>query len=160
MTGPFSERVRPPGPAVIGYAPGVYDLFHIGHLNLLRRARLACDWLVAGVVSDDVAQGMKHKRPVVPQEERLEVVAAVRFVDEVFLEDQPDKYLTWEKVQYTTLFKGDDWVASPTYTALIQRLEQHGVQLVYLPYTGHLSSTLLRDQHGVDEGRPRREGTS
>lgn len=147
---------RPPAPAVIGYAPGVYDLFHVGHLNLLRRARLACDWLVAGVVSDDVAAGMKGKRPVVPELERLEVVRAVRFVDEVFLEDQPDKYLTWDAVRYTALFKGDDWVASPTYTSLIERLADHGVQLVYLPYTGHQSSTLLRDQHGVAEGRPDR----
>lgn len=150
---------RPGPPAVIGYAPGVYDLFHVGHLNLLRRARLACDWLIAGVVSDDVAAGMKDRRPVVPQDERAAVVAACRFVDEVFVEDQPDKYLTWERVRYTALFKGDDWVMSPTYRDLIERLEPFGVSLVYLPYTDHLSSSSLRDRDGVDEGRPERHRT-
>jgi glycerol-3-phosphate cytidylyltransferase len=151
---------RPAAPAVIGYAPGVYDLFHVGHLNLLRRARLACDWLVAGVVSDVVAEGMKHRMPVVPEDERMEIVEACRFVDEVFLEDQPDKYLTWERVGYTALFKGDDWVLSPTYRDLMERLAPQGVQLIYLPYTAHLSSTILRDQDGVDEGHPERRRTS
>ncbi len=147
---------RPPAPALIGYAPGVFDLFHVGHLNLLRRARLACDHLIAGVVSDEVAMAQKGKRPVVPEAERLEIVSAVRCVDEVYLEPTTDKLATWDVVRFTVIFKGDDWVGSPKWIRLGEEFAARGVDLVFLPYTDHLSSTLLRDQDGVPEGRPTR----
>lgn len=153
---PYVPRPRPERPAVIGYAPGAYDLFHIGHLNLLRRSRLACDFLVAGVVSDEVAVAQKGKRPVVPEEERLEIVRACRYVDDVYLERTPDKLETWDEVRFDVVYKGDDWVGSPRWEKLARDFAERGVDVVFLPYTSRTSSTLLRDADGVEEGRPDR----
>jgi glycerol-3-phosphate cytidylyltransferase len=145
---------RPAPPAVIGYAPGVYDLFHVGHLNLLRRASLACDYLIAGVLSDETALEQKHKRPVVPEHERVAIVRACRHVDDVHIETTTDKLATWEQVRFDVIFKGTDWEGTPAGLALEAKLAPVGVRVVYLPYTRHTSSSLLRDAEGVDEGRP------
>lgn len=136
---------RPPAPAVIGYAPGVFDLFHVGHLNLLRRARRDCDWLVAGVVSDEMAERAKGRTPVCPLDERVAVVSACRYVDEVVVETQPDKLVTWAGVGFDVVFKGDDWKGSPTWAELERRFAEHGVRVVYLPYTDSVSTRRLRD---------------
>lgn len=93
----------------VGYAPGVYDLFHIGHLNILRHARSQCDYLVAGVVSDEMAALAKGHKPVIPLPERLEIVRSVRYVDAAFVETVPDKVETWQQVRFDVIFKGDDW---------------------------------------------------
>ena len=128
----------------VGYAPGAYDLFHIGHLNILLRAKAHCDHLVAGVVADDVLELTKGRRPVVPLAERLEIVRHLDVVDSVFVETQPDKLLTWKQLHFDVIFKGDDWRG----TAKGERLERDfaavGVEVVYFPYTVHTSSTLLR----------------
>ncbi len=143
-----AEVVWSPGPVprtgLVGYAPGVYDLFHVGHLNLLRRARLQCDHLVAGVVSDRVALQQKGRWPVVPEQERLAVVAAMDVVDEAVMELTTDKLLTWSAVRFDVVFKGDDWRGSPKWTALEQAFGERGVRVEYLPYTEHVSTTLLR----------------
>jgi glycerol-3-phosphate cytidylyltransferase len=128
----------------VGYAPGAYDLFHIGHLNLLRRARLHCDVLIAGVVSDEVALQQKGRRPVVPEQERLEIVASMQPVDRAVLETQTDKLVSWQRTPFDVVFKGDDWRGSPTWTRLEERFAAVGVEVVYLPYTEHVSTTLLR----------------
>ena len=138
-----------PGPAsrpagVIGYAPGAYDLFHVGHLNLLRRARLSCDYLIAGVVSDEVALRQKGRWPVVPEEERLAVVAAMDVVDEAVMEVTTDKLLTWQSVRFDVVFKGDDWRGTPKWVALEAAFLALGVRVEYLPYTEHTSTTKLR----------------
>jgi glycerol-3-phosphate cytidylyltransferase len=137
--GPVPERS-----GVVGYAPGAYDLFHVGHLNLLRRARLRCDHLIAGVVSDRVALAQKGRWPVVPEQERLQVVASMDVVDEVVLELTTDKVLTWSSVRFDVVFKGDDWRGSPKWTALEAEFARHGVRVDYLPYTEHVSTTKLR----------------
>jgi glycerol-3-phosphate cytidylyltransferase len=93
----------------VGYAPGVYDLFHIGHLNILRHASELCDRLIAGVVSDEMATLAKGRAPVIPLAERLEIVRAVRYVDEAVVEVVPDKIETWRQVPFDVIFKGDDW---------------------------------------------------
>lgn len=93
----------------VGYAPGVYDLFHVGHLNILRHARSQCDYLVAGVVSDEMAALAKGHTPMIPLRERLEIVRSVRFVDAAFVETVPDKVETWQQVRFDVIFKGDDW---------------------------------------------------
>ncbi|HET8970561.1 MAG TPA: adenylyltransferase/cytidyltransferase family protein [Candidatus Nanopelagicales bacterium] len=129
---------------MIGYAPGVFDLFHIGHLNLLRRASLGCDYLVAGVVTDDIVLQDKGKRPVVPEQERLEIVRAIRFVDEVHLEDTTDKVLTWSSVGFHRMFKGDDWLGSAKFIQAEADLAPMGVAVIFVPYTGHVSTTHLR----------------
>ncbi len=130
---------------VVGYAPGAYDLFHVGHLNLLRRARLSCDYLIAGVVCDQVALRQKGRWPVVPEEERLAVVAAMDIVDEAVLELTTDKLLTWDAVRFDVVFKGDDWRGSAKWTALEAAFAKVGVQVSYLPYTEHTSTTKLRE---------------
>jgi glycerol-3-phosphate cytidylyltransferase len=129
---------------LIGYAPGVYDLFHIGHLNLLRRSSLLCDQLIAGVVSDQVAIAQKDRAPVVPEDERVAIVAAMRPVASTHLETTTDKLATWEQVRFDVIFKGDDWRGSPKWTRLEAEFAERGVTVVYLPYTGRTSSSLLR----------------
>ena len=133
---------RPGG--VVGYAPGAYDLFHVGHLNLLRRAWLRCDHLIAGVVSDQVALRQKGRLPVVPELERLAVVEAMDVVDDAVVELTTDKLLTWGSVRFDVVFKGDDWRGSPTWTSLEERFAGVGVRVEYLPYTEHTSTTMLR----------------
>jgi glycerol-3-phosphate cytidylyltransferase len=128
----------------IGYAPGVYDLFHVGHLNLLARASERCDRLVAGVVSDELAALAKGRQPVVPLAERLEIVRSIRFVAEAVPEVLPEKLDTWRHVGFDVLFKGDDWRGTPKGDRLERDFASVGVEVVYLPYTVHTSSSLLR----------------
>jgi len=129
---------------VVGYAAGAFDLFHIGHLNLLRRARQECDYLVAGVVSDELCRETKGVDPVIPLEERLEIVRAIDVVDAVHVELVPDKLKTWEEVRFHRFFKGDDWKGTPRGIELERRFAEVGVEVVYFSYTPHTSSSLLR----------------
>ncbi|WP_448614183.1 adenylyltransferase/cytidyltransferase family protein [Modestobacter sp. URMC 112] len=129
---------------VVGYAPGAYDLFHIGHLNVLRHASEHCDVLVAGVVADDVLLQTKGRLPVVPLAERMEIVRNLRFVDAVHAEVVPDKVETWREVRFDVLFKGDDWRGTAKGDALERDFAALGVEVRYFPYTMHTSSTLLR----------------
>ena len=129
---------------VVGYASGVFDMFHVGHLNILRRARLDCDYLIAGVVTDEVVEQIKGRRPVVPLFERMEIVQSVRFVDEVVPDDTIDKFQMWERLKFDVFFKGDDWRGTAKGDRLAAALEAVGSRLHYLPYTPDTSSTLLR----------------
>ncbi|MGW6688483.1 adenylyltransferase/cytidyltransferase family protein [Streptomyces sp. NPDC054961] len=131
-------------PHRVGYAPGAYDLFHIGHLNILRHARSQCDYLVAGVVSDEMAEIAKGRRPMIPLVERLEIVRSVKYVDAAFVETVPDKVETWKQVRFDVIFKGDDWRGTPKGDRLERDFAEHGVDVVYFPYTVHTSSTQLR----------------
>ncbi|MGY1727489.1 adenylyltransferase/cytidyltransferase family protein [Geodermatophilus sp. SYSU D01062] len=140
---------------VIGYAPGAYDLFHIGHLNVLRHAAAHCDRLVAGVVADEVLLETKGRLPVVPLAERLEIVRSLRFVDDVHAEVVPDKLEAWRAVGFHVLFKGDDWRGTPKGDQLERDLAAVGVEVRYFPYTMHTSSTLLRRALSlIDGGQP------
>jgi glycerol-3-phosphate cytidylyltransferase len=129
---------------VVGYVPGAYDMFHIGHLNILRRAKEHCDYLIAGVVTDEVMLSAKGKPPVVPHEERMEIVAAISCVDEVVTDVSSDKLVMWKLLGFDVLFKGDDWKGTPKGDRLEASMAEVGVQVVYFPYTAHTSSTLLR----------------
>jgi glycerol-3-phosphate cytidylyltransferase len=129
---------------VVGYAPGAYDLFHVGHLNLLRRASAMCDYLIAGVVSDEACRRVKGTSPVIPLEERLEIVGAVDVVDAVHVEVVADKLVAWRELHFDRIFKGDDWRGTPKGDELELRLGAVGVDVVYFPYTHQTSSTLLR----------------
>ncbi|QAB18572.1 cytidyltransferase [Leucobacter muris] len=128
----------------IGYAAGAFDLFHIGHLNLLRHAKQHCDYLVAGVVSDEMLREVKGSEPVIPTAEREEIVRHVDFVDEVYVERVPDKLEVWREVGFTHFFKGDDWRGTEQGLQLECRFARVGVEVVYFPYTAHTSSTALR----------------
>lgn len=133
---------------VVGYVPGVFDMFHIGHLNILRRSREHCDRLIAGVVSDEACEAMKGYRPVVPFAERFEIVAANRFVDEVVEDHSTDKREVWSAVNFDVIFKGTDWAESEKGRSLEAQMAEIGVRVEYLPYTVHTSSTLLRETLG------------
>ena len=129
----------------VGYAPGVFDLFHIGHLNILRHAAARCDRLVVGVVSDEMAMRAKGVRPVIPMGERLEIVRSLRMVDEAVPETVPEKLDVWQELQFDVIFKGDDWKGTPKGEKLEADFARVGVEVVYFPYTMHTSSTMLRE---------------
>ena len=129
---------------VIGYTTGVFDLFHIGHLNILRRAKEQCDYLIVGVSTDELVENYKHKKPVIGFEERCEIVKAIRYVDEVVPQIDRDKYAAWERLRFHKMFVGDDWKGSAIFTELEQQLRPHGVEIVYFPYTKETSSTYLK----------------
>ena len=128
----------------IGYAGGAFDLFHVGHLNLLRHAKANCDFLIAGVVTDEMLELTKGLPPVVPFAERLEIVRHISFVDVVHAESVPDKLDTWREVGFDLYFKGDDWRGTERGRRLEAEFAQVGVEVVYFPYTVHTSSTVLR----------------
>lgn len=128
----------------IGYAGGAFDLFHVGHLNILRHAKSQCDYLIAGVASDDLLEMTKGARPVVPLAERLEIVSHIDFVDEVFPETAPEKIDTWRARPFDVYFKGDDWKGTEKGDRLERAFAAVGVEVVYFPYTVATSSTVLR----------------
>ena len=136
-----------------GYVPGVFDLFHIGHLTMLRQAREHCDVLVAGVVSDEMCEAAKGLKPAVPLAERLEIVGAIGIVDETYVETTPDKREAWRAVGFDVLFKGDDWKGTPKGDRLEQLMAEVGVRVEYFPYTAHTSSTALRAMIARAEAR-------
>lgn len=128
----------------IGYAAGGFDLFHVGHLNVLRHAREHCDELIAGVVSDEMLRDIKGVEPVIPTLERVEIVRAIRWVDRVHVETVPSKVDAWRELGFTHFFKGDDWRGTERGLRLERELAEVGVEVVYFPYTAHTSSTALR----------------
>jgi glycerol-3-phosphate cytidylyltransferase len=138
----------------VGYAPGVFDMFHIGHLNILRNSRLACDYLIAGVASDDFSRRVKGKSPVIPLAERLEIVSSIRYVDEAVEENVP-KLEMWERLRFDVIIKGDDWRGTDRGHRLERDMGTVGVEVFYLPYTVHTSSTLLRQALNMELGELR-----
>lgn len=131
-------------PGVVGYVPGVWDMFHVGHLNILTRARPHCDRLVVGAVTDEVVRSAKSHPPVVPLAERMAVVAAMRLVDEVVVDVSSDKTVMWDRLGFDLIFKGDDWRGTPKGDRLERDMAARGVRVVYFPYTPHTSSSMLR----------------
>lgn len=128
----------------IGYAGGAFDLFHVGHLNLLKHAKSRCDHLIAGVVSDEMLELTKGIRPIVPLAERLEIVRHISYVDDARAEVMRDKMDTWREVGFDLYFKGDDWRGTERGERLEREFAAVGVEVVYFPYTVHTSSTALR----------------
>ena len=128
----------------IGYAAGAFDLFHVGHLNILRHAKENCDFLIAGVVSDEMLRLVKKVDPIIPTAERVEIVRSIMYVDSVHIENVPDKLETWRQLHFTHFFKGDDWRGTEKGAQLEREFAEVGVEVVYFPYTVHTSSTALR----------------
>lgn len=128
----------------IGYTTGVYDLFHIGHLNLLRNARNLCDRLIVGVTVDDLVS-YKNKKSVIPFPERIEIVRSCRYVDAAVPQEDLDKFETWKKIRFDTLFVGDDWYKSDRWQELEGKFSEVGVRVIYFPYTKGTSSTLINE---------------
>lgn len=129
---------------ILGYTTGVFDLFHIGHVNLLRNAKSMCDKLVVGVTTDELVS-YKNKQPVIPFEERLEVVRACQYVDVAIAQEDMDKYAQWEKVKFDLLFVGDDWYETDKWQDIDRNFKKVGVRVIYFPYTKGISSSLINE---------------
>lgn len=131
---------------VIGYTQGTFDMFHIGHLNLIKNAKRHCDYLVVGVNADELVETYKHKRPIVPINERAEIVRAIKYVDEVIVTHTLDKTEIWEKVRFDEIYIGDDWKGNERWERTEKEMADLGAKLVFLPYTKDTSSTMLREK--------------
>lgn len=129
----------------VGYTTGVFDLFHIGHLNLLRNAKSMCDYLIVGVSTDDVVKSYKHKTPIIPYEERAEIVKAIKYVDKVVPQNSMDKLDAWQEYHFDVLFHGDDWKNTSMYNEVEKKLKTVGCDIVFLPHTDGTSSTLITE---------------
>lgn len=129
----------------IGYTTGVFDLFHIGHLNVLKRAKLECDYLIVGVTSDELCLSAKNKKPIIPFSERMEIVEHIKFVDEVVPQVNYDKMEAWNNLKFDRMFVGDDWKGTEKWNQIEADFGKVGVEIVYFPYTSHTSSTKLRE---------------
>ena len=128
---------------VVGYTTGVYDMFHIGHLNVIRNAKAQCDYLIVGVSTDELVQKEKNKTPVVPFSERVEIVKALKYVDEVVPQFNKNKMEAWEKYHFDKMFVGSDWQGTPQWKKIEEQFAPLGVEIIYLPHTDGISSTKL-----------------
>lgn len=127
---------------IIGYTSGVFDLFHIGHLNLLKNAKSLCDKLIVGVTTDELV-AYKNKKAVIPFAERMEIVRNISYVDAVVPQESMDKFALWEKLKYDIMFVGDDWYDTPKWREYEKQFNKVGVKIIYFPYTKGTSSTLI-----------------
>ncbi len=131
-------------PYRIGYTQGVYDMFHVGHLNLLQNAKKQCDRLIVGVNSDRLVMEYKHKKPVISEENRLRIVENIKAVDEAVIVDTLDKLSAYRQLGFDAVFIGDDWKGNARWAQTEKDLAPYGAQVVYLPHTPDISSTGLR----------------
>ena len=128
----------------IGYTTGVFDLFHIGHLEILRKAKQNCDYLIVGVSTDELVQKYKNKRPIITFEQRIEIIKSIKYVDEVVVQKDRDKLSALHKIGFNIMFVGDDWKGSKIFLELEMEFKKYGVEIFYFPYTKNISSTCLR----------------
>lgn len=134
---------------IIGYTTGVYDLFHVGHLNVLKSAKSFCDYLIVGVTSDDLSLSRKSKLPIISLTERMEIVRNIKFVDEVVIQETMDKFDAWSRLKFNRMFVGDDWKGTDKWNQLELEFGKLGVDIVYFSYTDSTSSTKIR--HLIEE---------
>ena len=138
----------------VGYTTGVYDMFHIGHLNILKRAKEHCDYLIVGVSTDELVKDYKGKTPIIPYEERVAIVEAIKYVDKVVPQTSMNKMKAWEKLHFDVMFHGSDWKGSDMYNKLTEEFGKVGVEIVFLPHTAGVSSTLLSEVlHKLEEDK-------
>ena len=130
---------------IIGYTTGVFDLFHIGHLNILKAAKQHCDYLIVGVSTDELVQSYKNKTPVIPYEERRAIVEAIKYVDQVVHQTHRDKMKAWETYRFDRMFVGDDWKSDSMFQQLEKEFRALNVEICYFPYTKGISSTILTE---------------
>ncbi|MBQ2643425.1 adenylyltransferase/cytidyltransferase family protein [Candidatus Saccharibacteria bacterium] len=136
-------KTNPTTQPIIGYTTGVYDMFHIGHLNILKNAKALCDYLIVGVSTDELVQKEKHKTPVIPYEERKVIIESIKYVDKVVPQTNKNKLDAWQKYHFNKMFVGSDWQNTPTWQKFETEFKPHGVEIVYLPHTDGISSTKL-----------------
>ena len=129
---------------IIGYTTGVYDLFHIGHLRLLNRAKSQCDKLIVGVTTDELVS-YKLKKAIISYDERSEIVKNIKCVDEVVAQKNMNKMEAWRKLKFDIMFVGDDWKGTEKWNRYESEFKEVGVRIVYFPYTKGTSSTLINN---------------
>jgi len=127
---------------IIGYTTGVFDLFHIGHLNLLRSAKSMCNKLIVGV-STDALVSYKNKRAVIPFAERIQIVQSIKYVDMAVPQENMDKMEAWKRYKFNLMFVGDDWFRTEKWEEYERQLGEIGVRIIFFPYTKGTSSTLI-----------------
>ncbi|ELC8351285.1 adenylyltransferase/cytidyltransferase family protein [Clostridium perfringens] len=130
----------------VGYTTGVFDMFHIGHLNIIKRAKEQCDYLIVGVSTDELVQEYKNKKPIITFYERCEIVKALEYVDKVVAQENRDKFWAWKKLNFDVMFVGDDWKGKSLFVEVEEEFKKVGVDIVYFPYTKDTSSTILREK--------------
>lgn len=130
----------------IGYTTGVFDMFHVGHLNILKKAKEQCEYLIVGVSTDELVKGYKHKAPIVPYNERKQIVESIKYADKVVPQTSLDKLEAWKEYKFDAMFHGDDWKGSSMYEDIENKLESVGVDVVYIPHTKGISSTILANK--------------
>jgi glycerol-3-phosphate cytidylyltransferase len=127
----------------IGYVPGTFDLFHVGHLNIIKKAKTLCEYLICTVSTDELVLEHKNKKPIIPFEERIEIVSAIKYVDKAVSQINQDKFLQWQQYKFDAIFVGDDLKNTPKWLKYEEQLRPCGVDFVYFPYTKITSSTLI-----------------
>lgn len=127
----------------IGYTAGVYDLFHIGHLNLLKKAKEQCEYLIVAVSTDELVKSYKNKTPVIPYEERKAIVESIKYVDEVVPQNHRNKIEAYDYYKFDVMFVGDDWKGSAVFNEVDKYMRKNGGCVEYIPYTQNISSTIL-----------------
>lgn len=130
----------------IGYTTGVFDMFHIGHLNIIQRAKAQCDYLIVGVSTDELVQHEKNKTPIIPFADRCAIVEAIKYVDKVVPQPDKNKYAAWERYHFNKMFVGSDWKGTEAWKRFEDQFSPVGVEIVYLDHTDGISSTILRDK--------------
>lgn len=130
----------------LGYTTGVFDLFHVGHLNILRKAKEQCDYLIVGVSTDELVMDYKNRRPIIPFEDRAEIIQGIEYVDEVVPQVTRDKLSAWETLRFDVMFVGDDWKGDALFNEVEKEFKELGTDTVYFPYTKGISSTLVRQK--------------
>ena len=140
----------PTNSRIVGYTSGVYDMFHIGHLNLIKKARANCDFLIVSVTTDDLCFSRKGKRPIISFEDRIEIVRSLKFVDLAVPQTSMDKVDAWKQYQFNKIFVGSDWKDTDSWKALEKAFAEYSVEVRYFEYTKNISSTFLKSQFCVE----------
>lgn len=132
----------------VGYTTGVFDMFHIGHLNILKRAKEKCEYLIVGVSTDELVKNYKNKTPIISFEERFEIVSSIKYVDKVVPQTSMNKMEAYNQLKFDALFHGSDWKGSDMYNKIVDEFSLIGVDVVFLPHTEGISSTIIRKKIG------------
>ena len=130
----------------IGYTTGVFDMFHVGHLNIIKKAKEQCEYLIVGVSTDELVESYKNKHPVIPFEQRLEIVEAIKYVDRAVAQTDMDKTVVWRELKFDAVFHGDDWKGSALYGDIEKKLSELGVDMVFIKHTDGISSTMIAEK--------------
>lgn len=131
---------------IVGYTTGVYDMFHIGHLNILKKAKEQCDYLIVGVSTDELVQKEKNKTPIISFKERCEIIESIKYVDKVVPQHNKNKMEAWKRHHFDIMFVGSDWKGTLAWETYEKQFFTIGVKIIYLPHTDGISSTYLRNK--------------